>query len=101
MRLIDADKLSYSNIKTNEYGYVETTKTVVLREDITSARTVSAIPILEGATNGDMIKIMFPDVKIQEIKGSFDKDKLLGYRTWLGGRSQDYLLEFWNAPYER
>lgn len=57
--------------------------------------------IPENATNGDIIKIMFPDVEVTEIKGSFDKDKLLGYRTWLGGRSQDYLLDWWNAPYKK
>ena len=45
MRLIDADRLPYSNIKTNEYGYVETTKTVVLEEDIVHAQTVQAIPL--------------------------------------------------------
>ena len=55
----------------------------------------------DGATNGDMIKAMFPNVKIEEITGSFDKDKILGYRTWLGGRSQDYFLDWWNAPYKR
>ena len=45
MRIIDADRLPYSNIKTNEYGYVETTKTVVLEEDIVHAQTVQAIPL--------------------------------------------------------
>ena len=56
------------------------------------------IKIPENATNGDMIKIMFPNAEIKEIKGSFNKE-LLGYRTWLGGRSQDYLLNWWSAPY--
>lgn len=57
-----------------------------------------AIIVPKNATNGDMIKIMFPNAEIKEIKGSFNKE-LLGYRTWLGGRSQDYLLNWWNAPY--
>ena len=48
----------------------------------------------DGATNGDIIKAMFPNVEIEEITGSFDKDKILGYRTWLGGRSQDYFLDW-------
>lgn len=61
---------------------------------------IDAILIPDNATNGDMIKVMFPDVVVQKIMGSFDKDKLLGYRTWLGGRSQDYLLDWWNAPYQ-
>ena len=47
-----------------------------------------------------MIKAMFPDAEIKEIRGTFKGD-LLGYRTWLGGRSQDFLLDWWNAPFKR
>lgn len=50
--------------------------------------------VSKNTTNGDMIKAMFPNAEIKEIRGSFDKDKLLRYRTWLGGRSQDYLLDW-------
>jgi hypothetical protein len=57
--------------------------------------------VSKKTTNGDIIKAIFPNAEIKEIRGSFDKDKLLGYRTWLGGRSQDYLLDWWNAPYKR
>ena len=56
--------------------------------------------IPKNATNGDMIKTMFPDAEIKEIRGTFE-GKLLGYRTWLGGRSQDFLLDWWNAPFKR
>lgn len=45
MRLIDADKLIYSNIKTNGYGYVEVIETVVLEQDIANAKTVQVIPL--------------------------------------------------------
>ena len=45
MRLINADELPYSNIKTNEYGYVEVIKSVVLEESIANAQTVQAIPL--------------------------------------------------------
>ena len=61
---------------------------------------VNAIEIPDGATNGDMIKAMFPDAEITEIRGTFESN-LLGYRTWLGGRSQDFLLDWWNEPFKR
>lgn len=61
--------------------------------------THNAIIVPKNATNGDMIKAMFPNAEIKEIMGEFDKDQLLGYRTWCGGRSQDYLLDWWDAPY--
>lgn len=99
MRLIDADMLSpdrdyYDNSICSGYDAVSC-------QQIDSAKTVEAIPIPRGATNGDVIKTMFPDAEIREIMGSFDKAKLLGYRVWLGGRSQDYLLDWWNAPFKR
>lgn len=62
--------------------------------------THNTIIVPKNATNGDMIKAIFPNAEIKEIMGSFDKDKLLGYRTWLGGRSQDYRLDWWNALYK-
>ena len=55
----------------------------------------------EEPTNGEVIQAVFPNAEIKEIKGSFDKNKLLGYRIWLGGRSQDFTLDFWNAPYQK
>lgn len=53
----------------------------------------------KAITNGDIIKLIFPNAEIKEIRGSFDKDKLLGYRTFLGGHYQDYFLDWWNEPY--
>ena len=61
---------------------------------------VNAIDIPKNATNGDMIKAIFPDAEIKEIRGTLD-GSLLGYRTWLGGRSQDFLLDWWNTPFKR
>lgn len=61
----------------------------------------NCIEIPDNATNGDVVKLMFPDAEIQPIMGYFDKDELLGYRVYLGGRSQDYLLDWWNAPYKK
>ena len=58
------------------------------------------IEIPKNATNGDAIKVIFPDAEIKEIRGTFDGN-LLGYRTWLGGRSQDFLLDWWYAPFKR
>ena len=60
MRLIDADELPYSNIKTNEYGYVEVIKSVVLEEDIAKAQTVQAIPLK----------------KVKEARGEIDRHSL-------------------------
>ena len=63
-------------------------------------KEVNTIEIPKNATNGDMIKAMFPDSEIKEIRGTFKGD-LLGYRTWLGGCSRDFLLDWWNEPFKR
>lgn len=58
----------------------------------------NGIMLTDSTTNGDVLKLMFPDAEVKEIIGSFNKD-LLGYRMWLGGKSQDFFLDWWNAPY--
>lgn len=61
----------------------------------------NGILVPDGMTNGEVIQALFPGAEIKEIGGSFDKNKLLGYRIWLGGRPQDFTLDFWNAPYQK
>jgi hypothetical protein len=71
-----------------------------LKDAVLPKPTVAFIPVPEGATNGDVLMNAFPDANVHEIRGHFDGE-LLGYRAWLGGRSQDYLLSWWNAPYRK
>lgn len=93
--LIDRNEL---DVPSDENYYEEL---VQFADDVMNMPTVPAIIIPKNATNGDMIKAMFPNAKINEIKGTFDKKTLLGYRTWLGGRSQDFLSDWWNEPYKK
>lgn len=53
--------------------------------------------IPDNATNGDMIKDMFPNaiIKINEI-GSMVHVKYNNHTCWV-----NYELEWWNAPYKR
>lgn len=97
MRLIDADKLIYSNIKTNGYGYVEVIETVVLEQDIANAKTVQAIPIPVGTTNGDVIKAMFPKIEIYTdvINGIVDVE------ICEDSSELRCSVDWWNAPYKR
>lgn len=71
-----------------------------MENGIMTREEVNTIEIPDGATNGYMLKSIFPDAEIEEIIGTFD-DHLLGYRVWLGGRSQDFLLDWWNEPFKR
>lgn len=96
MRLVNEEDISLAGIKfMSESDHCE------MIGRLNSAQTINAIIIPDNATNGDVVKLMFPDAEIQPIMGYFDKDELLGYRVYLGGRSQDYLLDWWNAPYKK
>lgn len=55
---------------------------------------VNAIAISENATNGDVIKAMFPSVEV--------KEKNNGYEVYLGiGTAiQFFNHQWWNAPYK-
>ena len=60
MRLIDADKFEAFVIRTNgDEEFVNGVQYVL--EKIDNAPTVDAVYIPENATNGDVIKALFPD----------------------------------------
>ena len=62
-------------------------------------RSVPAIPIPEGSTNGDMIKALFPVVEI------FEKDEMISATISKGdtGHFQKchFWEDWWNAPYKK
>jgi hypothetical protein len=65
---------------------------------INECEIVDVIPIPEEATNGNMIKTMFPDVEIVEIvhtrEFSFVKVRFNGMPD-----TKIFDLDWWNAPY--
>ena len=56
-------------------------------------KEVDAIEIPNGATNGDMIKAMFPNIEIEGIGGEI---KCIAAQN---GTSY-FALDWWNAPYK-
>ena len=93
-RYIDADKLT---VKLNEaqiefdknyYGLGEA------KQIVDNVPTVDAIEIPNGATNGDMIKTIFPNIEIEGIGGEI---KCIAVKN---GTSY-FALDWWNAPYKR
>lgn len=70
------------------------------------AQVIGAIPIPEGATNGDMIKAIF-DIPDSEIDEGLSTTYIYTSKRVLKGGSQDYLRkqitfcrDWWNAPYK-
>ena len=85
MRLIDADKLKEQDFGEDYY---------TIKAEIDNAPTVNAIQISDNVTNGEVIKALFPDIKVYGCSGyahSSDKSSVL-----LEHMSSDWL----NAPYK-
>lgn len=94
MNLIDRDELELDTEWSDYYdGF-----TSYSQSQINGAVEVQAIPIPKGATNGDVIKAMFPNMQIDnECNGI-----LYGYKT--NDREMPMLgmnLDWWNAPYKK
>ena len=86
MRLIDADALQ-------ERFKIIFGKPML---EVEVAPTVNALPISEGATNGGMMKKMFPKMRAMP-----DDEGMVDIRDLDEDRYCACLLEdWWNAPYE-
>ena len=87
MRIIDADR--YRKDLLSAYDDISIEFEVLDRQPL-----ISAIPILEGMTNGDVIKAMFPNVECgKDILGNvfIISSVQLGYIA--------FRESWWNAPY--
>ena len=71
-----------------------------LSEFINECEMVDAIHIPEGATNGNMIRGMFPDIEIIE-KVQFCGISYVKVRFKGMPDSKIFDLEWWNAPYKK
>ncbi len=89
MRLIDKDK-------TMEEIPIDVCDGFEVTDIIEKMPTVQAIPIPEGATNGDMMKIMFTHMDYQERNNVTLNIK--GQTIEFTGMA---LKEWWNAPYKK
>lgn len=98
MRLIDADELNkrFESSCTTECAccpYSDDNCGLVHEAD-----TVNAIVIPEGATNGDVIKALFPNIKINDIDCLKMIYTGIDYKNMIGF-NLDATKEWWNAPY--
>ena len=100
MRLIDADKLCKS-LDDKYYPHERFVKLEDILETIENQSELKAIVIPPNATNGDMIKAMFPNVEIvrQEIN-SISNNIVVRDNSFLGAINR-FHADWWNAPYKR
>ena len=93
MRLIDADKLKQEVYTTTEWnGDVHR---IIYETSVDKAPTVNAVVIPDGATNGDMIKAVFPNTESR-----LDKNTGITLVRWEDGTTKCYKTEWWNAQYK-
>lgn len=89
MRLVDKDKLLHQGYDyvVDGIAYDSCNKSM----DIEDIPTVKAIPILDGVTNGDMIKAMFPNMYSEECEYDIF--------TTLDGDTR-FTYDWWDSPYK-
>ena len=93
-RLISTSDLHNIVMKRKtEYGRLATLIDNIVEEMVQETQTVDAIEIPKNITNGDMIKIMFPNIEIEGIGGEI---KCIAAKN---GTSY-FALDWWNAPYK-
>lgn len=100
MDLIDRDR--YQKDLSTAYGVYD--NDVSMEFDVLDSQpTINAIPIPEGATNGDMIKAMFPNIEVKPhmayglkngIKVRVYIDEFSVFDLWFPTR-------WWNTPYKK
>lgn len=75
-----------------------------LSKFIEECEIVDAIPIPEGATNGDMIKAIFPDTRVSQTFISFNGDEVyyVPIDKFNGITNEMRVMKsWWNAPYKK
>lgn len=98
MKLVDIDKCD-REVFYKELGTKDGKDVCIFAETVfdmlEALPPVNAIPIPEGATNGDMIKVMFPSVEVKE------KNNCYEVYFGIGTASQYFNHQWWNAPYKK
>lgn len=85
MRLIDAD-----DVDNHIVGSV----------NLSGCPTINAISIPEDATNGDVIRAMFPSINFTEMTFTVHATTSVTSNGVKGGISYDFWKDWWNAKYK-
>lgn len=64
------------------------------------SQNVLTIPIPTNATNGDVIKAMFPNIDFTEMAFTVHASTKVTSNGVKGGISYDFWKEWWDAPYK-
>ena len=85
--IIDVNEQTYKDIKN--YREIFDGQIHILTKSI-----INGTPLPDNATNGDMIKALFPNTKV-------DFHNLYGCIYWSEEISSPIYLDWWNAPYKK
>lgn len=94
-----AEYIEKSKVERMLWAVIMSKDERTIKEMLEDAPIVNAISIPDDATNGDIIKAMFPDAQIDYHEES---DFVDGHVTVFPkdcDTCQDYSIDYWNAPY--
>lgn len=93
MELIDKKKLLNTTRIYRDDPQDVIYRKYAVRQLIKSRPVVNAIPIPEGATNGDVLKAVFPKAIIVDVGRAVNVEFSEDEENWFD-------LDWWNAPYK-
>lgn len=94
--IIELDNDMLKEIRKSDF---EVSRKIVRDFQATIADSIrNGEPIPEGATNGEMIKSMFPNVEIEGVEGL---EGLQCIAVSIGLGTSYFALDWWNAPYKK
>lgn len=94
MRLINADKI-HPDVRT-QHGAL-----AISQGQLAYAETVNAVLIPENATNGDMIKAVFPYIEIEDNCDMYYSVNIENLSIDKGLNTIGFRKDWWNAPYKK
>ena len=95
--IIELDSGMLEEMKENDFDFA---RNAVRNFQATIADAIrNGKSISDDATNGDVIKIMFPNQTVSCAIPITDRNGAKFYRTTINGVT-DFAADWWNAPYE-
>ena len=98
MTLINLEKaIEYSK----EKDYIKTSSQEEALREVFEFANVQAVLIPDNATNGDVIKALFPNIITDEFASTIHATTKVVSNGIKGGISYDFWKDWWNAPYQK
>ena len=97
--IIDIDESLLDGIKSDDFDFAR--RVVKNFQGTIASAIANGTPIPDNATNGDVIKAMFPNIDFTEMAITVHATTKVTSNGVKGSISYDFWKEWWNALYQK